>query len=227
MHANNETGVIQPVRELADVARAAGALLFVDAAQTVGKIPVNVDDLGADLLALAGHKFYAPKGVGALYVRRGVVLESHQHGAGHESGRRAGTTPAPLLAALGAACALAAAWLSRRHALAELRDGFWRKLRSAFGDRVVCFGESAARLPNTLFVGFVDRLGAEVLAAVPEIAASTGSACHTGASSQSPVLAAMGVPERIGRGAVRWSLGRESTPAELDRAAELLAARLR
>jgi cysteine desulfurase len=223
MHANNETGVIQPVEEIGAIARKAGAMLYVDAAQSVGKIPVNVRDLGADLLSIAGHKLYAPKGVGALYIRRGVELESLMHGAGHESGRRAGTEAVPMIAALGMACELAREFVpAMRGTVGKLTDEFWRRLKSTFGDNVVLHGDSASRLPNTLFVSFLGRSGPDLLAKTPLIAASTGSACHTGEVKPSPVLTAMGVPPEVCRGAVRFSLGRTTTPAEIESAVEML-----
>lgn len=222
MHANNETGVIQPVDEFSNVADDAGALLYVDAAQSVGKLWVDVNLLGADLLSIAGHKLYAPKGIGALYIRRGVELEPFMHGAGHESGRRAGTEAVPMIAALGAACEAAQVWLPRNSAIAELRDAFWNRLKSTFGERIVLHGESAPRLPNTLFVSFLGQSGPELLSRCPTIAASTGSACHTGDVKPSPVLSAMGVPHDVCRGAVRFSLGRTTTLAEIEAAIAML-----
>jgi cysteine desulfurase len=215
MHANNETGTIQPVEDCARLARAHGVPFHTDAAQTVGKLPTRVDALRVDLLTIAGHKLYAPKGVGALYVRRGVALESLIHGAGHERGRRAGTESALLAAGLGAACELAddLAWTAR---LRELRDRLWDGLRTHFGERVALNGHPERRLPNTLNVSFIGRIGAAVLAAAEGVAASTGSACHTGRVEISPVLAAMGVSEAVGAGAVRFSLGRGTTAEEID-----------
>ncbi len=215
MHANNETGTIQPIEDCARIAREHGVPFHTDAAQTVGKLPTRVDALGVDLLTVVGHKMYAPKGVGALYVRSGIVLESLVHGAGHERGRRAGTESALLAAALGAACELAGdlVWTAR---VRELRDRLWDGLRARFGERVVLNGHAEQRLPNTLNVSFVGRIGAEVLATAEGVAASTGSACHTGRVEISPVLAAMGVSEAVGAGAVRFSLGRGTTAAEID-----------
>jgi cysteine desulfurase len=226
MHANNEVGTIQPIREIAGLARAHGALVHTDAAQSAGKIPVDVEALGVDLLTLAGHKLYAPKGVGALYVRRGVVLESLIHGAGHESGRRAGTENVPYAVGLGAACALARETLpAAGPAMRRLRDRLWDALRAGLGEAVGLNGHPTERLPNTLNVGFAGWIGAELLGAVPEIAASTGSACHEGQVAVSPVLAAMGAPAPLARGAVRLTVGRYTTAAEVDRAAELLVGR--
>jgi cysteine desulfurase len=224
MHANNEVGTIQPIREIAELAHRHGALVHTDAAQSVGKIPVNVNELGVDLLSVAGHKVYAPKGIGALYVRRGVKLEPLIHGAGHENGRRAGTENVPYIVALGQACALAQQSLSQAtDKLRQMRDRLWNQLRSALGERVVLNGHPDFRLPNTLNVDLVTKLsGSELLSQAPEIAASTGSACHEGHVALSPVLQAMRVPQSIGRGAIRLSVGRFTTTDEVDQAAAAL-----
>jgi len=221
MHANNEVGTIQPIAECARIAHEHGVLFHTDAAQSVGKIPTGVNDLGVDLLSLAGHKLYAPKGVGALFVRRGVSLEPLIHGAGHEAGRRAGTESALLAVGLGEACRLARdlATMERVHIL---RDGFWQMLREQFGNRVVLNGHPTHRLPNTLNVSFVGRIGAEILGRLEGVAASTGSACHSGYLELSPALEAMGVAPEVGMGAVRFSLGRETTRNEIDAVAERL-----
>src|SRR5216684_1998712 len=170
MHANNEVGTIQPIKEIAAIAHEHGALMHTDAAQSLGKIPVDVSDLGVDLLSVAGHKLYAPKGVGALYIRRGVKLEPFMHGAGHEGGRRAGTENVPYLVALGTACALARQSLPAAPAhLQQLRDRLWEKLHSALGDKIVLNGHPENRLPNTLNVNLVGLVGADFLQSVPEI----------------------------------------------------------
>ncbi len=228
MHANNEVGTIEPIRRIADLARQHDALMHTDAAQSVGKVPVNVDDLGVDLLSVAGHKVYAPKGVGALYVRRGITLEPFMHGAGHESGRRAGTENVPYIVGLGQACELAGRNLAEtgRH-LQDLRDRLWNRLRDALGDQIVLNGHPEQRLPNTLNVNFVGHIGAELLQQLPQIAASTGSACHEGHVTLSPVLKAMGVPASLGRGAVRLSVGRFTTAEEIDHAAAAIIAATR
>jgi len=215
MHANNEVGTIEPVAEIAAIAREAGISLHTDAAQTVGKIPADVEELGVDLLSVAGHKVYAPKGIGALYIREGTKIEPFVHGAGHEAGRRAGTENVLLAVALGAACEAARKWIGMPQVQA-LRDRFWDGLRGMFGEKVTLNGHPSARLPNTLNVNFVDRVGADVLMALPGVAASTGSACHAGSVTLSPVLAAMGVPPGEGMGAVRFSLGRTTTWDELE-----------
>jgi cysteine desulfurase len=215
MHANNEVGTIEPIAEIARVTREAGVLLHTDAAQSVGKVPTRVDELGVDLLSVAGHKLYGPKGVGVLYVRAGTRLEPFMHGAGHESGRRAGTENVLLDVGLGAAAELAGD-LTWTAGVRELRDWLWLQLRQRWGDEVVLNGHPTLRLPNTLNVSFVGGDGREILAAVPEVAASTGSACHSGGTEPSPVLAAMGVPREVGAGAVRLSLGRSTTRDELE-----------
>jgi cysteine desulfurase len=228
MHANNEVGTIEPIREIAELARRHGALMHTDAAQSCGKIPVRVNELGVDLLSLAGHKLYAPKGIGALYVRRGVKLEPLIHGAGHEAGRRAGTENVPYIVALGKACELAERSLPQAgEKLQKLRDRLWCELKDALGDKVVLNGHPELRLPNTLNVNFVGHIGAELLQKVPAIAASTGSACHEGNVTLSPVLKAMGVSPELGRGAVRLSVGRFSTEDEVRQTTEALIAVLR
>jgi cysteine desulfurase len=215
MHANNEVGTIQPIEDCSSIAREHGIPFHTDAAQSVGKIPTRVDDLGVDLLTIAGHKFYAPKGVGALYIRTGIDLEPLIHGAGHEGGRRAGTESALLTAALGQACVLARDLASMRK-VQTLRDRFWAMLQEHFGNGVVLNGHPEKRLPNTLNVSFVRRIGAEILAAIPEVAASTGSACHSWRIELSPVLEAMGVAPEVGMGAIRFSLGRSTTTHDID-----------
>jgi cysteine desulfurase len=214
MHANNEVGTVQPIAECGAIARDHGVLFHVDAAQSAGKIAVDVEALGVDLLSLAGHKFYAPKGVGALYVRRGVELEPLIHGAGHEHGRRAGTESAILTAALGQASVLARD-LSAMDRVQRLRDRFWSLLQQRFGERVVLNGHPEHRLPNTLNVSFIGHVGADILAAMPQVAASTGSACHAGRVELSPVLAAMGMTPEVGMGTVRFSLGRDTTDEDV------------
>jgi cysteine desulfurase len=222
MHANNETGTIQPIEECAGIAREHGVPFHTDVAQSVGKIPTRIDQLGVDLLSIAGHKLYAPKGIGALYVRAGTRLESLVHGAGHEGGRRAGTESVILTAALGTACALAGD-LRSMETVRGLRDQFWASLRAHLGDRVVLNGHPERRLPNTLNVSFVERIGSDILAALEGIAASTGSACHSGRVELSPVLRAMGIPERVGMGAVRFSLGRTTAADEIAEVVERIA----
>ncbi|MBL8795738.1 MAG: cysteine desulfurase [Planctomycetia bacterium] len=223
MHSNNEVGTLQPIREIAAITKARGILLHTDAAQSLGKVTVNVNDLGVDLLTVAGHKLYAPKGVGALYVRRGVQLEPFIHGAGHEAGRRAGTENVALLVGLGQAAEIARQSLpGATERLRQLRDRLWNKLREALGKRIVLNGHPELRLPNTLNVSFLGHIGAELLQRTPAIAASTGSACHEGHVSLSPVLCAMKAEREVNQGAVRLSVGRFTTEAEIDQAAAAL-----
>jgi cysteine desulfurase len=195
--------------------------LHTDAAQAVGKMETLVDDLGVDLLSIAGHKFYAPKGVVALYVRRGTSIEPLVHGAGHEGGRRAGTESVLLAAALGKASEMAKAPVDLL-VTASLCALLWDKLRGVLGNRVALNGRPTRRLPNTLNVSFIDEIGADLLARIPSVAASTGSACHTGDLKLSPVLEAMGVAPEAGIGAIRFSLGRWTTLAEIDETVALL-----
>jgi cysteine desulfurase len=221
MHANNEVGTIQPIEDCARIAREHEVLFHTDAAQSAGKIATDVNTLGIDLLSIAGHKLYAPKGVGALFVRRGVSIEPLVHGAGHESGRRAGTESALLAVGLGKACELARN-LSPMDGVRALRERFWQGLQRQFGDGVVLNGHPTHRLPNTLNVSFVGRSGGEILARLDSVAASTGSACHSGRIELSPVLQAMGISPHVGMGAIRFSLGRSTTRDEIDATLERL-----
>ncbi len=224
MHANNETGTLQPLREIAEIAHRHGALLHTDAAQSVGKIPTLVNKLDVDLLTIAGHKLYAPKGIGALYVRRGLRLEPVIYGGGQESGRRAGTENVASMVASGAACALASAKLPESAArLRALRDRLRSRLEQELPGRIHLNGHESQRLPNTLNISVEGVIGEEVLAAIPEIASSTGSACHEGNTDPSPVLMAMGRKREVALGALRLTLGRWSTEEEVERAARLLA----
>ena len=221
MHANNEVGTIQPISDCARIARNHDVFFHTDAAQSIGKIPTNVDDLGVDLLSVAGHKLYAPKGVGALFIRHGMQLEPLIHGAGHEDGRRAGTESALLAIGLGKACELARD-LGPMDRVRDLRDHFWRALQKNFGNRVVLNGHPVNRLPNTLNISFVGQVGTEILGRLDGVAASTGSACHSGRIELSPVLEAMSIEPEVGMGAVRFSLGRGTTREEIDTVAERL-----
>lgn len=219
LHANNETGAVQPVAEIAR--QVLPVWIHTDAAQSLGKIPVDVNELRVDFLTVAGHKLYAPKGIGALYVRSGRELEPLLHGAGHERGMRSGTENVALIVGLGAACAKAARQVEAEMArLKGLRD----ELEQLLSERtdVVRNGPDEPRLPNTLSLNFVGVSGAALLSWCPELAASTGPACHDGQVRLSHVLEAMGVPPELGRGAVRLTLGRSSTPAQIQRAVEEL-----
>jgi cysteine desulfurase len=224
MLANNEVGTLQPVAEIAAMARGRGILVHSDAAQAVGKIPVRVDDLGVDLLTVAGHKLYGPKGVGALYVRRGTGIEPFLHGAGHEGGRRAGTENTLGIVGLGAACALALREGNRRaeHATGQ-RERLERGLRLRIPDLVV-HAEAASRLPNTSSVAIPRVAGAALLAAIRDrVAASGGAACHADGTVASDVLRAMKVDPEVARGTIRLSTGRATTDAEIDEAVAVIA----
>ena len=226
MHANNETGVLQPITELARTAHAFGALFHTDAAQTVGKIPVDVDDLDVDLLTLVGHKMYAPKGIAALYRRDQLPLEPLVPGGGQESGLRAGTENVALAVALGAAADLAQHDLDTGAParLAVLRDRLHRELCRRLPGRVHLNGHPDQRLPHTLNIS-IDGIGSDaLLAQLPELATSTGSACHSADPEPSPVLHAMGLEPERGLGAIRLSLGRWTTDRDVSRAWDLLTA---
>jgi cysteine desulfurase len=224
-HANSETGTIQPIRELAEVAHARGVLVHSDAAQSVGKVPVAVDELGVDLLTVVGHKLYAPKGVGALYVRHGVPLEPVLFGGGQERGLRAGTENVALIVALGVAAAIAAERLGAEQPRQRgLRDRLHQRLVERLAGAVRHNGHLTQRLPNTLNLSIDGVIGQQLLAAVPQLAASTGSACHAADPEPSGVLLAMGLARERALGALRLTLGRWTTQAEVDTAAELLAA---
>ncbi len=224
MHANNEIGAVEPIREIAEICRDRGVLFHTDAAQSIGKTVVRVKDLGVDMLTVAGHKIYAPKGVGALYVRRGVDLEPVLHGAGHERGFRAGTENVPYIVGLGRAAAVIEEHLNEAvDRLAMLRDRLWTRLAAAI-DGLSFNGDVAARLPNTLSANFPDVNGAELLGRCPELCASTGAACHAGTTQMSATLEAIGISPDVARGTVRLSVGWYTREDEIDQAAELLIA---
>ena len=226
MLANNEVGTLQPVAEVASLCRERGAALHTDAAQAVGKVPVDVAELGVDLLSLAGHKIYAPKGIGALYVRDGIEIAPQIRGAAHERGLRAGTENVLLAAGLGAACKLAAVEVDaeQKH-LAGLRDRLFGLFSEGFAG-VAAHGDPAKRLPNTLSVAFPGIEASKLLLDLgDEVAASAGAACHSGGVSVSHVLEAMGVDETTARSTVRFSVGRFTTEEEIDQAAEIILAR--
>ena len=222
MHANNETGTIQPLAQIAAAARSHGVLLHSDAAQSVGKVRTRVDELGVDLLSVAGHKLYAPKGVGALYVRRKTPLRPVLLGAGHEQGLRPGTENVAFIAGLGCACELAHQGLEAEQSrIRQLRDQLWALLQAEV-PQLRLNGHPKQRLPNTLNVRFPGVSGDTLLAAPPRVAASTGSACHEGGALPSKVLGAMGLEPDEALGAVRLSLGRGTTTAHVEQAATAL-----
>ncbi len=223
MHSNNETGVLQPIAELAQAAHSQGALMHTDAAQSVGKVAIDVRELDLDLLSVAGHKLYAPKGVGALYVKRGTTLAPFALGAGHERGLRPGTENVAGIVGLGIACEIAARDMASMAArIAGLRDDLWDCLHAEVPG-LQLNGHRTHRLPNTLNVRFPRVSGDTVLAGAPEIAASTGSACHAGHERASAVILAMGVPAGEAIGSVRLTLGRATTYDDAILAADALA----
>jgi len=225
IHAHNELGTLQPIAEIASAARHHGALMHADAAQSLGKVPVNVDALGVDLLSIAGHKLYAPQGVGALYMRAGTALEPVLAGAAQERGMRPGTENVAGIVGLGAASVQAGRVLESASArMRELRDRLLARLAAAVPG-LVLHGHPIERLPNTLFVSFPGVRGDALLAAASEIAASTGSACHTGSEAPAAALLAIGVPPAQALGPVRLSLGRYTTAGDVDFAARILAER--
>jgi cysteine desulfurase len=223
MHANNEVGTLQDVAAIAELAHARGALVHTDAAQSIGKIPVDVTALGVDLLAIAGHKFYATKGVGALYVRRGTPIVPVIVGAEQEQGLRAGTENVPAIAGLGEAARLAGERLSSTQVqLRQMRDLLHRLLAEGVAG-LTLNGHLERRLPNTLNVSFPDLSGRALLHAVKaNVAASVGSACHSESEAVSGVLAAMGIQSRRAMGAVRLSVGLFTTENEIRLAAQAL-----
>ena len=225
MTANNETGVLQPIDDLARVTRQHGALFHTDAAQAAGKIPIDVARLGVDLLSVVGHKMYAPKGVGALYVRSGVLLEPLVLGGGQERGLRAGTENVALAVGLGAAADLARRELADDgpQRLQELRDLLYRRLNDHLPGRVRLTGHPARRLPGTLHISIIGVRGDDLLAGTPAIAAATGSACHARSQEPSPVLLAMPHDRGQALSALRLSLGRWTTRPDVERAAEAIA----
>lgn len=224
MLANNEIGTIQPLRAIAEICHQRAVLVHTDAAQAVGKIPVNVAQLGVDLLTVAGHKLYAPKGVGALFVRRSVYLEPLMHGAGHEGGLRAGTENVAQIVGLGIAAEFANRRLHPACSTPEaLRDRLWALLSSSIPG-MTWNGRGADLLPNTLSVNFPGVRGSALLARLPEICASTGAACHTGEATLSDTQQAIGLSPAIAQGTVRFSLGMYTDADEMDRAAGQIVA---
>ncbi len=227
MHANNEVGTIEPIEEIGTIARERGILFHTDAAQSCGKITVDVSQLNVDLLAIAGHKLYAPKGIGALYIKKGTGIDSFIHGAGQESGRRAGTENVPYMAGLGTACEIAANSLPvYQQEIKLLRDRLHTIIETGLGeDSIRLNGHPEKRLPNTLNVSIKGIVGEELLSRIPEIAASTGAACHAGSTEPSSVLLAMGLGREWALGALRLTLGRWSTPEEIEKAGKLIVER--
>ena len=223
MHSNNEVGTIQNIRELARIASSRGVMFHTDAAQSVGKVSVNVEDLGVDFLTIAGHKFYAPKGIGALYIKSGRKIEPLLHGAGHERGLRPGTENTAFIVGLGMACMIAAEIIeaegSRQSSLGRrLYDGL-----KHHGLNVHLNGHPEKKLPNTWNISFGGFTSLDVMEALgKDIAVSPGAACHGNTVTPSHVLEAMGTDPVLARGAIRFSLGRETTESEIDEVVEML-----
>ncbi len=216
MHSNNEVGTIQPIAELSRIASSRGVLFHTDAAQSVGKVRVQMEELGVDFLTVAGHKFYAPKGIGALYIKGGRKIEPLLHGAGHERGLRPGTENAAYIVGLGMACAVAAPILETEETrLMLLGRRLYDGLRRA-GLNVHLNGHPEKKLPNTWNISFAGFDAVSVMAALPGVAVSPGAACHGNLVEPSHVLAAMGADPALARGAIRFSLGRGTTEGEID-----------
>ena len=222
MHANNEVGTIQPISDIFKLARQNGIIIHTDAAQSVGKIPTHVNELGIDLLSVAGHKFYAPKGIGALFIRKGTNLEKLIHGAGHERNKRAGTENVLGIVGLGKACEIAKRDLKKNMVhMKSMRDKLYLGLEESLGE-IRLNGHREKRLPNTLSVGFPTIEADKLLLKIKGIAASAGAACHSEFASISHVLTAMNVPERYAIGTIRFSTGKMTTATEIDRAIEII-----
>jgi len=223
MLANNEVGTIQPIKEIANLVRPKGIIMHTDCAQAVGKIPVNLSDLNVDMISVASHKLYGPKGVGVLCIRDGIELPNLMHGAGHENGRRPGTENILEIVGLGEACRLADEDLGDElPRLKKLRNHLEKSLLEIFPSARVN-GHPEKRLPNTLSISFHDLRSDEIVAAMPEVAISTGAACHGGGPVASRVLTNMGVPVEWALGTLRISLGRMTTLAEVDWGIEEIA----
>jgi cysteine desulfurase len=226
MLANNETGTLQPIKEISKIAHEHDVPLHTDAAQAIGKIPVNVNELGVDFISLAGHKFYGPKGVGALFIKEGMNLNPLIHGAGQEFGKRAGTENVIFSSGLGMACRVAQDRLDNDiRGIKALRD----RLQDLLFDGVkgiVLNGHPEERLPNTLNISVPRIEGSKILEGLPNIAASTGAACHDRSVKLSHVLSAMKVPPEIGMGTLRLSLGRSNDITQIEDAAGQIIARI-
>ena len=224
MHANNEVGTIQPIAEISGLAKRHDILVHTDAAQSVGKIPAEVDPLGVDLLSIAGHKIYAPKGIGALYVRNGVELAKFMHGAGQESGWRAGTENVLEIVGLGKACEIARRDLVKNgDHMQAMRDRLYEGLKKKC-EPVRLNGHPHQRLPNTLSLSFHDREANRILEYIGlEIAASAGAACHSDTVEVSHVLEAMNVPVIWAKGTLRLTTGRHTTRDDIDTAVRVIS----
>lgn len=221
MHSNNEVGTLQPISEIGQLCKERNILLHTDASQSIGKVAINVNDLQVDFLTIAGHKLYAPKGIGALYLRNGLSVSPLIHGAKQENGLRAGTENVPYIVGLGKAAELAQIQLDF-DAFFAMKKYFYNSLKEVFNDIIHVNGNFDNSLPNTLNVSFLGYSGAEILADIPEVLASTGSACHSNSKCVSPVLTAMGATSEEVSGAIRFSTGRYTTREEIDQTVDLL-----
>ncbi len=228
MHANNEVGTIEPIEQISKLARKHGIIFHTDAAQSVGKIPIDVNKLGVDLLSIAGHKLYAPKGVGALYIRKGTRLEKFMHGAGHERGWRAGTENVLEVVGLGKACEIAERDMEKnvKH-MREMRENLYLELKETIKD-VQLNGHPSERLPNTVNVSFRGVNAGKLLAEIADkVAVSAGSACHSRDQiTVSPVLQAMKVPLEWAIGTIRFSVGKFTSAVEITDVAQIVSAAL-
>ncbi len=225
MHANNETGTIQPISEIGEIARSRGIRFHTDAAQSLGKIPVNASDLKVDLLSIAGHKLYAPKGVGALYIKQGTQLEKLIHGANHESDLRAGTENVLEIVGLGKACEIALKELDKTAThLKKMRDLLWDGIKKGLTGIIdlKLNGHPELRLPNTLNVCFTGLAADEIILSLYQLAISAGAACHSSDVQLSHVLEAMQVPVSHAMGAIRFSTGKFTTEEEITKAVSII-----
>ncbi len=224
MQANNEIGTVYPISELSRIAHEKGVVVHTDAVQAYGKIPVNVDELGVDLLSLSSHKFYGPKGFGVLYVRKGTRLAPILHGGGQELGRRPGTENVPGAVGTALAMQLCVSEADEIRRVIAITDEFRRLLPTLVED-ILVFGDPKSRLPNTVAVGFggVDGESMSIALDLRGICVSTGSACHSGAREPSHVLKAMGIPLHFAMGSIRFSFGRESKPEDAQVIAQAVA----
>ncbi len=222
MHANNEVGTIQPITDVSVLAKQNGIIIHTDAAQSAGKIPACVNELGIDLLSVAGHKLYAPKGIGALFIREGIDLEKLIHGAGHEQHKRAGTENVMGIVGLGKACEIAKRDLEKNMAhMKSIRDRLHQGLQEKL-EGIRLNGHEEKRLPNTLSIAFPRIEADKLLSKIGGVAASAGAACHSGHASVSPVLSAMRVPEEYAKGTIRFSTGKMTTPEEIEQAIKII-----
>ena len=221
MHSNNEVGTLQPIGEIGKYCRKNNIPFHTDASQSLGKINIDVNELNVDYLTIAGHKMYAPKGIGALFIRGGQNLSPLLYGAKQENGLRAGTENVPYIAGLGKAAELAEQY-AKENNLFAYKKYFFDELINIFGDKIHLNGSLTNSLPNTLNVSFIGITGNEVLRLCNEISTSTGSACHSGAIKPSSVLSAMGIDDSTALGAVRFSIGKYTTKDEINETIQIL-----